>query len=213
MKTTQNPKTAARSLDWEGVRQRIAAIQAALADSDEVAPEVLQQVWARRAAQLAQVPAPEEAGAQLELVLVRLGREVYGLDAQYVHDIRPLEHLTRVPRVPVWVAGVVNLRGRILSVLDLGRFFGLPREEENTACLVHVETPEMELALLVDDVLDVESLPASRVQEATDTIRGLRPEYMRGVAGREGGGDGLLVVLDLPALLADERLIVHEEIV
>lgn len=76
----------------------------------------------------------------------------------------------------------------------------------------------MEIALLADDVLSVEAPPASQVLEATDTIRGIHPEYVRGVAEHWRGdaptnGDGLLVVLDLPALLADERLIVHEEIV
>jgi chemotaxis signal transduction protein len=71
---------------------------------------------------------------------------------------------------------------------------------------------------LADDVLAVEALSASQIQGASDTIRGIHPEYVLGVAERRDGdtpikGDGLLVVLDLPALLADEPLIIHEEIV
>ena len=62
-------------------------------------------------------------------MVIRLGREVYGLETDYVFDIRPLESITHVPRVPDWVAGVVNLRGRIISVLDLQRFLGLPPVE------------------------------------------------------------------------------------
>jgi purine-binding chemotaxis protein CheW len=233
MKDTPNSKLEPQNFDWEGVRQRIAEANAALAGLDETSPEVVQQIWARRAAQLAQVPVQEEEGEQIELVLVQLGREIYGLDAQCVYDIRPAEQITRVPRVPDWVAGVVNLRGRILSVIDLGHFFGLSRAEmrglaqaeangEGEATsgpdLVVIETSDMEIALLADDVLAVEALPASQVQEATDTIRGIHPEYVRGVAERRSGdtptnGDGLLVVLDLPALLADERLIIHEETV
>ena len=236
MKDTHNSELETRNSDWEGVRQRTAAANAALAGLDETAPEVVQQIWARRAAQLAKVPIQEEEGEQIELVVIQLGREVYGLDTQYVFDIRPAGQITLVPRVPDWVAGVVNLRGRILSVLDLRRFFGLSQAEtrglpategdenkgpESTGrmlYLVVVETPDMEIALLVDDVLAVESLPASQVQEAADTIWGIRPEYVHGVTEHRGGdtptnGNGLLVVLNLPALLADERLIIHEEIV
>ena len=228
MKDSQNLELETRGFDWEGARQRIAAVNAALAGLDETSPGVVQQIWARRAAQLAKVPIQKDEGEQIELVLVQLGCEVCGLDAQYVFDIRPAGQITRVPRVPDWVAGVVNLRGRVLSVLDLQRLFGLsvtegnrnngPESTERMPCLVVVETPDMEIALSVDGILAVEALPASQVQEATDTIRGICPEYVRGVAKRRSehplaNGDGLLVVLDLLALLADERLIIHEEIV
>jgi len=217
-----------RSFDWETVRQRIAEISAAMEDSTEMSPEELQQIWARRAVELARVPDEEDEGEHIRLVILRLGREVYGIDAQYVYYVRPADSITYVPRVPEWVAGVVNLRGRILSVVDLRRFFGLPLAEisesdesergEETPYLVVVETSDMEVALLVDDVLTVEPFPISQIQDATGTVRGLRPEYVQGVvACGVGEADpvkgSVLVVLDLIALLADERLIVHEEIV
>jgi purine-binding chemotaxis protein CheW len=218
--------------NWDDIRQRIAATEAALQGLDETSPEALEQVWTRRAALLATEPVQEDQGTQVQLVLVRLGRELYGLDAQYILDIRPLEKVTRVPRVPNWVAGVTNLRGRIYSVVDLRRFFGLVSAEVNeknndqnneTQFLVVVETPQMEIALLVEEVLTVESLPEQQIQEATGVVRGLRPEYVRGVAEHKNGdgtqsaipnGNGsMLVVLELPALLADEQLIIHQEIV
>ncbi len=226
-----------RAFDWEGARQRIAEANAVLAGIGEITPEMLEQILAQRAARLAQVPTQEDEGEQIELVLIKLGHETYGLDAQHVFEIRLAKQITHVPRVPDWVAGVVNLRGRILSAIDLRRFFGLPSAEGNstnspetdfgelgravagTAHLVVVETPDMEVALLTDDVLAVEELPADRVQDATGTVRTIPPEYVRGVvAHKDGdistdGSDSMIVVLDLPALLADERLIVHEEIV
>ena len=217
-----------RDFDWEAVRRRIAEATAAIEESIEVSPEELQRVWAQRAAVLAQAPVEEDTGEQIRLVLIRLGREIYGIDARYVYYVKPADLITHVPRVPEWVAGVVNLRGRILSVVDLRRFFGLPpaeispdddSESEGVPSLVVVETPDMEVALVTDDVLTVESAPLSQIQDTTGTVRGLRPEYVRGVAACKSGdageeGDGsIVVVLDLVALLADERLIVHEEIV
>lgn len=219
MNTSSSDNQQERTFDWERARRHIAVIDTVLAGLDDPIPAVLEQIWDQRAARLAQSLAQEDAGEQIELVLVQLGRETFGLDVQCVLEIRPAEQITPVPRVPDWVAGVVNLRGRILSVLDLRRFFGLAQaevdEEEETTLgqeLVIVETPDMELALLVDNVLAIEPLPAERVQDTADTMRGIRPEYVRGVAERQDG-DGLLAVLNLADLLADERLIVHEEIV
>lgn len=211
------------ALDWSSARQRIAEANQALERLDEITPEMMHQIWAQRAAKLAEVPGEEDKGEQIDLVLIRLGREVYGLDAQHVSVIRQPDRITPVPRVPGWVAGIVNVRGRILSVVDLQRFFGLPasRDDQDSGSgisqLVVVEAPGMEVALLAQDVLTIEALPASQLEDATGTVRGLRPEYVRGVAEYNGGtatgGTGtMLVVLDLPALLADERLIIHEEI-
>ena len=211
--------------DWEGVRQRIAATKAALEKVSETPPEVLDRIWSQRAAQFAKIPVEEESGKRIELVQVRLGREMYGLDASYVFGIRPTEQITPVPRVPDWVAGVVNLSGRILSVLDLRKFFGLPASEKDTASeglqtghLLVVETSDMEVALLADEVLDVQDVPISRIRDTSDTVRGIRPEYVVGVTerGSEDTSSGeieLLVVLDLPSLLADEQLAIHEEVV
>jgi purine-binding chemotaxis protein CheW len=227
----KSPGLTARAgeINWEEVRQRIAVSGAGLASMDEGAPEVLEQIWTRRAARLAQTEIREDEGEQVEMVLLRLGREVYGLDATWVFDIRPAERITRVPRVPEWVMGVVNLRGRILSVLDLQRFLGLPGRERHKddpvkLYLIVVETPpapgkpSMELALLVDEVLAVTSLPLREIQDAAGAVLGIHPEYVRGVfvSHQYAGGDdsaSLVVVLDLAALLSDKQLLVHEEIV
>ena len=230
-----------REFDWQSVRERIAAANASLTDSDEISPELLHKIWARRAAQLAEVPPQEDESEHIQLVLFRLGREIYGVNAQHVFDIRPAELITHVPRVPDWVTGVVNLRGRVLSVVDLRRFFGLPRADsadgrrpadgrhpdevngselvEETHHLMVIETPNMEVALLTDEVLTIKALPTSQIRDTAGTVRGLRPEYVRGVVTREnedadsGKNSAMLVVLNLPALLGDERLIIHEEVV
>jgi purine-binding chemotaxis protein CheW len=183
---TQPSQGGEVAIDWEEVRQRVAAAGATLASMDESAPEMVEQVWARRAARLAQVEVEEDKGEKIEMVLIRLGREIYALDAVYVCDIRPAERITRVPRVPEWVSGVVNLRGRILSVLDLQRFLGLPLQKlEDDGLkdlyLVVVETPAMELAMLVDQVLAVQALPVADIQDSASTVRGIRSEYVRGV--------------------------------
>jgi purine-binding chemotaxis protein CheW len=182
-------------------------------------PETTLQIWARRAVQLAQAPVEPEKGEWLDLVLVRLGHEVYGFDARDVLDIRPVGFITLVPRVPGWVVGVTNVRGRVLSVLDLESFFNLPQGVGafygGPGLLVLVESEQMELALQVDDVLAVERIPANQIKEAAGMIRGLPAAYVRGVieSATTAGGEEMAIILDLPALLTDEKLVVDERIV
>ena len=214
-------KIDSSQVDWEEIRRKVLESSARLVWMDDVPQDVLEQTWARRASQVAQVIEDGESGEQIEIAVVRLGREVYGIETDYVFDIRSLEHITHVPRVPDWVAGVVNLRGRIISALDLQRFLGLsPTENGGEADagarhLVVVGTPAMELALLVDEVLEIKSLPTSRIHEAASAVKGIQAEYMRGIVvqSQNGTDTAPLLILDLPVLLADKRLIVHEDII
>ncbi len=195
---------------------------------EELTPEEEEKILEQRAAELARERQEEEPGEQIDLVQIRLGREIYGLEVNYICDIYPAALITRVPRVPSWVAGVANLRGKIQSVVRLQGFLNLPEPETPTASphLVVVEIPAMELALLVDEVLAVEAIPAGRLQEAAGAIRGIPAEYVRGVVAQRGErtengsaveekaeeSASLMVVLNVAALLADQRLIVHEEV-
>jgi len=185
--------------------------------NDEMTTEMLEQIWARRAETLAAEVAEDDGGEHLSVVLVQLGQEVYGLEAQYVYDARPLERITPLPRTPLWLAGVVNVRGRIYSVLDLARFLNLPTTANGSgegAYLVVVQFEALELALKVDAVLSVVALPANRLQEAADTLN-IPATIVRGVMQNNDDPDlpAFLVVLDLPQLLRDPQLIIHEELV
>lgn len=228
MADESNAGNSEQMLDWESIHQRINTMNIALNDSDEIAPDVLATTWARRAKQLAQVPDERDDTDQLELALVQLGREIYGLNVLSVFDIKPAEHITRVPRVPKWVAGVTNLRGRIFSVVDLRLFFNLPEgdrkgnnETKVNPELVVIETPDMELAFLVDKVLAVEMFSAGQLQAFPGSNENIPTECVKGVIVREEEQTQadkrkkhmLITVLDIPTLLADKRLIIHEEVV
>ncbi len=216
-------------IDWDAVHQRILDGSASLAWLDDMTDEALKQAWTRRAAQLSQAIQEQEQGEKVEVAVIRLGRERYGLEVEYIFDIRMEENITRVPRVPEWVAGVVNLRGQILSVVDLQRYLDLPASEKapepGTRHMLLVQTTKMELALLVDEVLSIQNLPVSRIQDASSVAGGLPVEYVKGVYIENNAGDdkptsvngseatSLLMILDLSTLLADKKLIVQEEIV
>ena len=166
-------------------------------EDNEIPYEQMEAVWTARALQLARPLVEEQQGEQMEVLLVRLGREVLGIEVRYVVEIRQDEPITRVPRVPAWVVGVTNLRGHILSVIDLRAFLGLPADPTHSDksgdgthvadFLVEVESPEMELVLRVNDVLGVEAVPASHIHAENGLIHTLPPEYLRGVVEQENG--------------------------
>lgn len=216
-KSRTNGHSQAANFDWDEARQRITKALTELSNTEET-PEIVATLLQRRTTQLARVVEEADQGEQINLILAVLGREVYGLEAQYVADMRPVDHITRVPRVPAWVAGVINWRGHVVSVIDLLRWWNLPKREaaEGAAAtvpyLVVIETTDLTVALLVDDVLAVEALPWSSVQEVGGTVRGLRTEFVRGVISHNAEDKQLIIILDLPALLADPQLIIHEEI-
>ena len=221
-----NPKNGrnARNLDWETTRQRISLAFETFSEDSETSSVMLERIWRQRAEQLAKAPVSEAHDEQLQLTLVRLRGEIYGLDVQFVTTIRPAQQITFVPRVPDWIVGVVNIRGEILSVVDLHRFFGLPEPEENPQTqekqtyLVVIQTPQMELALRVDEILGVESISASQMQANFDSIQGIPQEYIAGVLKQknqtQGSGKPLLVVvLNLFTIINSEQFIIHDEIV
>ncbi len=185
--------------------------------SDEtISPAELAEILARRAYNLAEEPPAAVTGETMDLLVFRLGSERYAFEVNNAREIYPLEQLTRVPRTPDFVAGVFSARGRILSVIDLRAFFGLPglpiTGDDLSKIMVVAntdtasETAQMEVGLLVDEVLDVVTIFRADLEPPLMTHTGVRGDIIQGVTA------DLLVALNLNALLSDKRLIVQEEL-
>lgn len=160
-----------------------------------------------RALRLAQVPdgaAPQEEWEVIEFVL---GRERYALEACCVREVALLPELTRLPCVPPHVLGVINLRGQVLAVVDIKRFFGLPQEGiSNLNRVLVLRCPGMVFGVLADEVLGVRQLPVRALQAPQDGLTGIPAIYLKGVTAER------LVVVDGLALLRDPALIVNQEV-
>lgn len=153
---------------------------------------------------------PESAttvGASLELLEFRLARECYAVETRHVREVYPLKDLTPLPCTPPFVLGLVNVRGRVLPVVDIKKFFDLPdRGLTDLHRVVLVRGHGLELGLLADLVVGVRIVAAESLQASLPTLTGIRADYLRGVTA-EG-----LVVLDLDRVLTDPRIVVHEEV-
>lgn len=136
------------------------------------------------------------------LVTFYLDREEYGVDVRQVQEIRRVGEITTVPRAPEFVRGVINLRGRILPVLDMKKKLGLGEVAENQAArIVVVRVRERLLGLLVDGASQVPKIPVSRIVPPPEEVVERGGDYIRGVAKLD---DRLIILVDLERLLAHE---------
>lgn len=191
---------------WERIRRRLEASRSALERRFEPSAEEKSKILKDRAMELAREPR-EDAEAQLEVVEFLLAHEKYGIEPHHIREIFSLKTLTPIPCTPPFVLGVTNLRGEVLSVIDLKRFFDLPDEglTDFTKVIV-LRSDTMEFGILADSVLGARSIPLDEVQPALPTLTGIREEYLRGVTQER------LAILDAERILCDDRIAVHEEI-
>jgi purine-binding chemotaxis protein CheW len=135
----------------------------------------------------------------LQLVTFRLGNEEFSLDILKVQEIIRHMDLTRVPRTPEFVDGVINLRGRVIPVLDLRKRFGLPKDENtNETRIIVVDVDNRTVGLKVDAVSEVLRLPADTVEPPPAIITSVESEYIKGVGKLDGR---LLILLDVAKIL------------
>ncbi|MBI3110455.1 MAG: purine-binding chemotaxis protein CheW [Ignavibacteriales bacterium] len=197
-----------RNVDWAKIHRRLEAVRERLSSGWNPSPEKTAEILRARATELAQEPkadVPEEGS--LEIAEFLLANERYGIETAFVREVYPLRELTPLPGTPAFVLGIINVRGRILSVLDLKKFFGLPEKGLTDLNKVIVaRSPAMEIGILADTILGVKKIRRESIQPPLPTLVGIREQYLRGITSDHG------IILDAGKLLSDKNLVVHEEI-
>jgi len=189
-------------IDWHTVQQKIAQLQTATQQGVAFTEEEKRALLKTRAQRLAH-PLEETAatGLQLEVTEFRLGEESYALPSVAVREVYPLKGLTPLPCTPPFVLGVINVRGRILPVVDLTSLLSLAKQrlsEQSTAILI--KSGELEVGIVTDLVIGVRSLPLATIHPPLSTLANSRARYLQGIT------DEGLVVIDATKLLSSIRL-------
>ena len=198
----------ASRIDWREIHRRLESVRETL-EQRAAAPSIEEKkkILKARAKALAREPEVDKDGQeQLEIVEFLLADERYAIESSFVHEVYPLKELTPLPGTPLFVAGIINVRGQIVSVVDLKKFFDLPAKgltDLNTVIIL--SDGHMQFGLLADAVAGVRRIPLLEMQPPLPTLTGIRQEYLQGVTGQR------LVILDAAKILADPRVIVREE--
>jgi purine-binding chemotaxis protein CheW len=164
----------------------------------------VQAILEERARILAQPPeALEDDGDVLEVAILAIGGERYACETARVQEVRPVAGVTRVPSLPPFWAGLINLRGSLYPVLDLGRYLGVPREKRDEDAEVAVVTgDDFSIGLLVDGVPQVRRV----------SVRDVNPPLSGGSGVVSGVTSDLVSIIDLGKLLSDPRLVVRDDV-
>jgi len=138
-----------------------------------------------------------------QLVVFALAAEVYGLDIGTVREIIRMQDITHVPNAPDFVEGIINLRGKVIPVVDLRRRFGVSvAEQTRESRIVVVDIRGEDIGLMVDAVTEVMRITGDAIEPASDLITTEDSYYIQGIAKL---GDRLLILLDLDRVLSKEE--------
>lgn len=144
----------------------------------------------------------EEAKRKTEeqqLVVFGIANELYGVDIAAVREIITMQRITKVPRTPEFVEGIINLRGKVIPVIDLRKRFHLGfAEEDKETRIVVVEIGGNTIGMVVDSVSEVLRISSDVVEPPSPVIVGVDAEYIKAVAKVE---DKLIILLDMEKVL------------
>lgn len=158
------------------------------------------------------IESPQSQGAQAEsedamegkYLTFHMAGEDYGIEIRYVTEIIGIQNITEVPDMPSYIKGVINLRGKIIPVMDVRLRFNLPsREYDDRTCIIVVQFEDTVVGLVVDQVCEVANIPAEQIEPPPPSSTGASSRYIKGMGKME---NEVKILLDIAKLLYDEEL-------
>jgi purine-binding chemotaxis protein CheW len=195
-------------IDWSEVHRRLERAQAALEQRTTLTPDETKAILKARAKALAREQEPDQCEQdRLEVIEFVLADEKYAVESSFVREVYPFREFTPIPGAPPFVLGVTNVRGQIVSVVDLKKFFGLPEKGlTDLSKTILISDGEMEFGLLADTVVGLRHILLRDLQATLPTLTDVRAELLKGVTPAR------VAVLDPARLLSDQRMLVDEKI-
>lgn len=153
-------------------------------------------------------PAARATGREGKYLVFHLGREQFGIQVLKVREIMGVQDITAVPQMPVHVKGVINLRGKVIPVVDLRLKFGLPEVEyTQRTCIIVVQVQRGKSSILmgtvVDGVAEVLTLAQGDIEDTPDFGQGVTTPYLLGMAKIK---DKVEILLDIDQVLTSQEL-------
>jgi purine-binding chemotaxis protein CheW len=124
-----------------------------------------------------------------------LAGEEYGLEILKVHEIIGMLPITRIPRSPDYIRGVINLRGKVIPIMDLRTRFSMPASDTDEACIIVTQIQGVSIGIVVDQVSEVSNITADEVEDTPSFGADVHTEFLLGLA-KQGGKVKLLLDID-----------------
>jgi purine-binding chemotaxis protein CheW len=139
-------------------------------------------------------------GKILQLVTFKLGSEEFAVDILKVQEINKMMNITKIPNAPTFIEGVINLRGKIIPIVDLRKRLGFKDQDyDKSTRIIVVELDGLVLGFIVDSVSEVLRIPENTIEPPPTMIAGIESEYIEGVGKVD---DRLLILLELKKIFS-----------
>jgi purine-binding chemotaxis protein CheW len=201
------PPPGAPATAWEEIRGKLMHAMALSNAEDQTTPKAKGRILKERAAELARrLDDDVEEGATIQVLEFGLGKERYAVETSAVKEICRFKTITPMPGLPPFILGVISVRGRICSVVDIGRLFdGPPRDTKSFETGVVLRSARMEFAIVADEIHGTRRLAVGTLQTDVPTLTGVRKEYLKGITPER------VAVLDAHRMLSDDKLVLRKD--
>ena len=133
-----------------------------------------------------------------------LAGEEYGLEILKVHEIIGMLPITRVPRTPAFVRGVINLRGKVIPIIDLRRKFGMESEAAEETCIIVVQVQGIQIGIVVDRVSEVADIASADIENTPSFGADVQTDYLLGIGKSQ---DRVRLLLDIERVLSTQEVL------
>lgn len=194
-------------VNWDEIIGRVNSLQESFNQKNIVSSDKKHSVLKSRAQVLAIEKKDETAQNKfIEIVVFQLASESYGIESAFIREVYPLKDYTVLPGTPPFVLGIINVRGQIVSVIDLKKFFNLPEKglgELNKVIIV--QNKRMEFGILADIIHGTRLISTEKIQAPPVSTSGIGAGYLRGISNDH------IIILEVEKILEDEKIIVNQE--
>jgi purine-binding chemotaxis protein CheW len=200
-----------RSLEFrEKVRRRLKKLGSELQSLHEISPEEKADIFRKRAEYLSERLSRKELEEQVRMLTFCLGNEEYCVRIQHVLEVLNITDINKLPCTPHYFAGVINLRGNVLTLMDISQLLGVERSLDDPAkTIVVIEVDDEAAGIVVDKVEDILDVTVKQIVPPLTTLKGIKEEFTEGEVVIEGHP---VTLLNLVKIMKDERMKVSEMI-
>ncbi len=149
-------------------------------------------------------PYDEEDSQKDKYLTFQMAEVEYGIDIRYVREIVGIQKITEVPDLPDFVRGVINLRGKVIPIIDVRQRFKLPlRDYDDRSCIIVIQMSDSNIGMVVDEVREVAVISESQIDPPPRSLGGAGRNFFQGIGKI---GDDVKIILNIDKLLFDEEL-------
>lgn len=202
------PTKKTQEIDWQKIHSKVNELKNYLSQESIKTPGQINEILEQRAAELAKEESAD-AGRKnfIEVVEFLLANEKYGIETSFVEEVHQLKELTFIPCTSPIILGVINIRGQIISIVDIKKFFELPEKGlTDLNRVIIIQNEEMQFGLLADSILGVSQIAVDELQSELPTLKGIGKDFFKGLSKQN------TIILDAENILSNKYLLINEEV-